>query len=189
MALLPIPYTKNWADVFGSQVSLPEQAAKIPPVIIATASFTGGVIRVTWTGGQAPFTVVPPFGAPIEGAVSPLNVPVTRSGDYLVEVRCTNFPDNRAKVKVRVADWPQPSVVVTWTEEGMRLNLDFSNVSYPLVIDWGDGSNRYEEFYKGKIGHTYDEPGTYVVHARGSNGHDLVTEVTTEEPEEPEEGE
>jgi hypothetical protein len=166
MALTPVPFADNWKDVFGSQFALPAQTAKTPPIsIVAPASVNASNVVTINRTHELAMEIDWADGSPVEahaagGGVKTHAFP--RLGSYRIRSRVVNQPDVLVDEVVRIATRVPGTVIITFAG-GNRIDFLLNDAIYPITIQWGDGDTRYEESFKGKIGHTYPAEGDYVI--------------------------
>ncbi len=187
MALTPIPYTKNWDDVFGSQNAPEATAVKIADIVIAAPwSISGQIVTINRTHASA--MQVDWGDGVIEAAPTGVRTHTyTRRGEYRVRSWITAYPDIYVDELIRVTTRP-PATVTLAAGTTNQLVLTVHGAIYPLTIHWGDGQTRYEESDKGNMSHVYPAPGAYTL--RVSNGEGaaqtfaVTIPVALEDPEE-----
>lgn len=180
MALTPIPYTKNWKDVFGSQVAPPETLAKIAlptavldqtnnPSILLTVAHPDGVV-IDWDDGSDPEPSV-------DAAVPHV---YTRNGKYRIRTHVTGYPDVYVDTIVYVSSIQNGPLVINGTAFNKVVTLDVGDAVYPININWGDGSaDYYDNPSSAVLEHTYATADTWTIQVNDADGRADTTVETT----------
>jgi len=110
MALTPIPYTKNWFDVFGSQIADAALGAKIALPVISAQTFVDGILTFTATHALG---VVIDWGdgsSTETGATGEYDHGFMRDGAYNIRVWPVGYPDAYVEIDIRMSITDDPVV-------------------------------------------------------------------------------
>ena len=144
MALVPIPYTKNWEDVFGSQ-DLPtvENAASFgdtpfTPTQITSLVVNGNAVHLEWTSEAGGVHVDFGDGSGFNLVSSPANYIYDRMGDFGITLFAVVNPTLKDTARVRieslgVVDEPQLTyggiTAVPWDTAAVDVDLSFTGTA------------------------------------------------------------
>lgn len=187
MALLPIPYTKNWKDVFGSQFIPTEanagSAAFVePPNIVSLTPGANGLVtavvtlastgRIDW-GDGTPLQVLAASGSPTHT--------YSRPGNYGVKIYTDADPQTIAQRRVIVSDMPDLNFTIVPSVPNRADITAQVGLSFPVNVHWGDGNSQFVSHPSQLPGHTYEDPGTYNVSVVDSTVTTVTKPVTVDD--------
>lgn len=174
MALTPIPYTKNWADVFGSQTVPTEanagSASKVnPPTITNVNVAAGGATTVLAT--RAGVGKIDWGDGTVEAMAATGNLAhtYTRNGDFGIKIWTDADPSAFATARAHVNNTPKPDTAQVFSVTMTELVGAFTvaNGRAPFDVDFGDGT--VERHFDQSFSHTYAAAGDYTVKLRDSS--------------------
>ena len=165
MPLLPVLYTDNWKDAFGSQYAAENTVNFIAPPIVTLA---GVSVRTAAINIAYPLETTIDWGdgtIQLNQAAGAKTHDYKADGLYVITVMNETYSDVQAQVEAWV-NYGRASLNLDATATLLDATVAITGQVYPITLDWGDGTTKFlandSELEANKT-HTYEADGDFTV--------------------------